>query len=55
MIQLDNNCTEDKKGSVRLRNYRRAYRSLAQEIGVRLTQPRLFLISCDIGGNTDIR
>jgi hypothetical protein len=35
-MQLDDNCTVDQEGSVRLRSYRMAYRDLASEMGVRL-------------------
>ena len=35
-MQLDDNCCVDGKGSLRLRAYREAYRSLAKEEGVRL-------------------
>ena len=36
LMQLDDNCVVDGKGSLRLRAYREAYRSLAEEVGVRL-------------------
>ena len=36
LMQLDDNCCWDGKGSLRLRAYREAYRSLAEEVGVRL-------------------
>ena len=36
VMQLDDNCTVDEEGSVRLRSYRIAYRDLASEMGVRL-------------------
>ena len=36
LMQLDDNCCVDGKGSLRLRAYRKAYRSLAEEVGVRL-------------------
>ena len=36
LMQLDDNCACDRKGSVRLRSYRSSYRALARELGVRL-------------------
>ena len=36
LMRLDDNCCVDGKGSVRLRAYREAYRTLVEEVGVRL-------------------
>ena len=36
LMQLDDNCTVDMSSSARLRAYKRAYRELAVELGVRL-------------------
>ena len=36
IMQLDDNCVVDRKGSARLRCYRASYRARAVEMGVRL-------------------
>ena len=36
IMQLDDNCVVDRKGSMRLRCYRKSYRARAVEMGVRL-------------------